>query len=321
MVESARALATFHDDPVGLVTACRRVVSRQITSGGLWWVCSRLLTSPEPLSEVHAIVESVEDDTTPRSLTLALDPDATVAVLGWPSGVADALVRRGSGETLVIDAANEGSSLVRYLNGHGVDSVDVPFGGLGAAVAAADVLVLEACAASPTAAMSVAGSLAAAAVARHESVPVWLTVGVGRALPERLQCSGLGQGDVDAVEQLVHVVGGVHLGWEAGAVDVQSEAVGRAEEAGVAVVDGEAGAAGRALGLEQVDDGVRDGSAVTDDVGLDRARQRLAVAGHQRAATGDGAAGERALEQERERVLVAVATVHGLHPRIDAHLE
>jgi len=186
MVESARALATFHDDPVALVTACRRVVSRQLTSGGLWWVCSRLLTAAEPLDEVHRIVEAVEDDTTSRTLLLALDPEATVAVLGWPTTVADALVRRGSGETLVVDAANEGSSFVRYLDGHGVDAVDVPLGGLGAAVGAADVLVLEAFGATTDSLMCLAGSLAAAAVARSVGVPVWATVGVGRALPARV---------------------------------------------------------------------------------------------------------------------------------------
>lgn len=196
MVESARALATFHDDPVALVTACRRVVSRQATSGGLWWVCSRLLCSPDPLGEVHAIVEAVEDDTTPRSLTLALDPDATVTVLGWPSGIADALVRRGSGETLVIDAANEGSALVRYLDGHGVDAVDVPLAGLGAAVAAADVVLLEAGAASAEGALAVAGSLAAAAVARHQDVPVWLLAGIGRTLPTRVWQALLARWDV-----------------------------------------------------------------------------------------------------------------------------
>ena len=197
MIESARALATFHDDPVALVTACRRVVSRQLTSGGLWWVCSRLLTAAEPLDEVHRIVEQVEDDTTARSLTLALDPEATVAVLGWPSTVADALVRRGSGETLVIDAANEGTSLVRYLNGHGVDAVDVPLGGLGAAVAAADVVVLEACAATASAVMSVAGSFAAAASAKVHGVPVWVAVGAGRALPTRVWDAMISRWDVD----------------------------------------------------------------------------------------------------------------------------
>jgi len=126
------------------------VVSRQITAGGLWWVCSRLLCAPDPFSEVQAIIEAVEDDTTARSLTLALDPEATVVVLGWPPVVADALVRRGSGETLVVDASNEGSGLVRYLDGHRVDAVDVPLSGLGAAVTAADVLVVEPVAASPS---------------------------------------------------------------------------------------------------------------------------------------------------------------------------
>lgn len=196
MVESARALGTFHDDPVGLVTACRRVVSRQITAGGLWWVCSRLLCSPDPFSEVQAIIEAVEDDTTARSLTLALDPEATVVVLGWPPIVADALVRRGSGETLVVDASNEGSGLVRYLDGHGIDAVDVPLGGLGAAVTAADVLVVEPVAASPSGVLAVSGSLAAAAVAKRSDVPVWCAVGRGRALPARVWDALMSRWDV-----------------------------------------------------------------------------------------------------------------------------
>lgn len=186
MVESARALATFHDDPVALVTACRRVVSRQVPAGGLWWVCSRLLCAADPLDEVHRIVAEVEADPTPRSLALALDPDATVAVLGWPPAVADALVKRGSGDTLVVDVANEGSSLVRYLDGHGVDATDVPVGALSAAVAVADLVVLEASAASASGVLSDMGALGAAAVAKHAGVPVWVSVGTGRALPERV---------------------------------------------------------------------------------------------------------------------------------------
>ena len=208
MVESARALATFHDDPVALVTACRRVVSRQVMSGGLWWVCSRLLTAPDPLGEVQRIVEAVEDDTTSRSLALALEPDTTVAVIGWPTTVADALVKRGSGTALVVDALGEGSSLVRHLDGNGVDAVDVPLGGLGSAVAAADVLVLEALAASSDGLLAPAGSLAAAAVARAAGVPTLLTVGVGRALPIRVWEALLARWDVadepwDADEDLV----------------------------------------------------------------------------------------------------------------------
>lgn len=196
VVESARALATFADDPVALVTACRRVVSRQVSSGALWWLCSRMLCAAEPLDEARSVVEAVEDDTTARVLSFALDPDATVAVLGWPALAGDALVRRGSGDVLVVDALGEGSALVRYLDGHATDAVDVPLGGLGAAVASADVLLLEASAVSTEGALCVAGSLAAAATARHHGVPVWLVVGVGRALPPRVWQALLQRWDV-----------------------------------------------------------------------------------------------------------------------------
>jgi translation initiation factor 2B subunit (eIF-2B alpha/beta/delta family) len=68
----------------------------------------------------------------------------------------------------------------------GIDAVDVPTSGLGAAVAASDVLLLEAVAAGPDAFLAVSGSLAAATVARHAGVPVWVTAGVGRWLPARM---------------------------------------------------------------------------------------------------------------------------------------
>ena len=49
--ETAGALAAFADDPAGLVTACRRIVSRHPGSGPLWWLCSRVLTATEPMRE------------------------------------------------------------------------------------------------------------------------------------------------------------------------------------------------------------------------------------------------------------------------------
>jgi translation initiation factor 2B subunit (eIF-2B alpha/beta/delta family) len=89
-------------------------------------------------------------------------------------------------EALVVDVFGEGSGLVRRLLGAEVDAVDVPAQGIGAAATAADVVVLEASAIGPDAALAVAGSRAAAAVARHAEVPVWLVGGVGRLLPRRL---------------------------------------------------------------------------------------------------------------------------------------
>lgn len=196
IVESAQALATFAFEPVALVTACRRVVSRQVTAGGLWWLCSRMLCAADPRGEARAVIEATEDDTSSRELARALDPEATVAVVGWPSGVADALCRRGSGDVLVIDGAGEAGALVRYLDGHGVDAVEVPMGGVAAAVQAADVLVIEAGAASTAGVLATSGSYAAAAVARHAGTPVWALVAVGRALPTRVWDALISRWDV-----------------------------------------------------------------------------------------------------------------------------
>jgi transglutaminase-like putative cysteine protease len=57
---------------------------------------------------------------------------------------------------------------------------------LGAAAAAAELVLLEATAIGPAGAVCVAGSHAAAAVARSAGVPVWLVGGVGRLLPARM---------------------------------------------------------------------------------------------------------------------------------------
>jgi hypothetical protein len=67
-----------------------------------------------------------------------------------------------------------------------VNAVDVPLSGLGAAVADADLVLLEAGAVAPAEFLGVSSSLAAASVARSHEVPVWLVAGVGRFLPQRM---------------------------------------------------------------------------------------------------------------------------------------
>jgi hypothetical protein len=64
-----------------------------------------------------------------------------------------------------------------------VDVVDVATEGLGAAAAAADVVLVEAEAAGPDAALCAPGSLAAAAVAGSVGRSTWLVAGRGRVLP------------------------------------------------------------------------------------------------------------------------------------------
>lgn len=184
--ETAQALAAFHDDPPGLVAACRRIVDRHPTSAPLWWLCARVLTSPDGRRDAWAAVEEIERDCTPAELGFALSEDVTACVIGWPELIGEALPRRGDVDVLAVDALGEGSGLVRRLLHAGIDAADVPTSGLGAAVASADVLLLEAVALGPTGFVAVSGSLAAATVARHASVPVWLVAGVGRLLPGRM---------------------------------------------------------------------------------------------------------------------------------------
>ena len=62
--ETAQALAAFRDDPSGLVAACRRIVDRHPTSAPLWWLCARVLTSPDGQREAWAAVDEIEDDRT-----------------------------------------------------------------------------------------------------------------------------------------------------------------------------------------------------------------------------------------------------------------
>jgi hypothetical protein len=184
--ETAYALSAFDDDPAGLVAACRRIIDRHPTSGPLWWLCARVLTAPEPYREAWAAVEDVESDATGTELVHALVPDATVCVIGWPEITGEALPRRGDVEVLAVDALGEGTGLVRSLLRAGVDAVDVPTAGLGAAVLASDLVLLEAVAMGPDGMLAVSGSLAAAAVAQQAGIAVWAVAGVGRLLPGRM---------------------------------------------------------------------------------------------------------------------------------------
>lgn len=181
--ETAGALAGLDMEPAGLVTACRRIVDRHPTSGPLWWLCARLLTAAEPRAEARRAVHEIADDRTAATLVAELPEDSLVCVVGWPDVVGEALVRRGDIQVLVVDSLGEGSGLARRLRRAEMEATEVPPSGLGAAAAAADLLVLEATAVGPDGFVSVAGARAAAAVAYCNEVPVWLAAGVGRFLP------------------------------------------------------------------------------------------------------------------------------------------
>ncbi len=178
--ETAHSLATFRDDPAGMVMACRRMLARHLTSGPLWWLTSHLCLAAEPVGESRRRAEQFDADRTARELSLALPEGATVCLLGWPELAARALPARGDLEVLVVDVAGEASGLVRRLQRVDVDAVEVPLSGLGAAAASAQVLLVEANLMGPEALIAVAGSRAAAATTRQAGGAVWAVAGLGR---------------------------------------------------------------------------------------------------------------------------------------------
>jgi hypothetical protein len=184
--ETASALSAFQSDPQALVTACRRIVSRQPTSGPLLWFAARVLTSGDPAAAIWEAAGEIQADPTAAELAHALPEGAVVCVLGWPDEIADALPRRGDVQVFVVDAMHEGSGFVGRLLHADVEAIDVPTSGLASAVTSSTLVLLESCAIGPSDFLAVAGSHAAAAVALHADVPVWLVGGVGRLLPRRM---------------------------------------------------------------------------------------------------------------------------------------
>lgn len=184
--ESARALSTFHADPAGLVMATRRLVAHHPTLGAMWWMGARVLTATDPGTEAFTLSEELEDDDTPRQLARALDPEATVLIIGWPAQAVEALAKRGSGTVFIADVGREAAGSQRYLDNRGVDAVLVPLTGLAAAVRSSDVVVIECLAGGPDEGLFDAASAIAAAAASAFGVEVWAVVGVGRMLPGRM---------------------------------------------------------------------------------------------------------------------------------------
>lgn len=184
--EAAEALARLDGDAAALVTACRRLVDRHPEVGPLWWLASRVLCAADPVDEAWRAAAEIESDATAAAVAAAVPDDATVVLVGWPDLVSDGLRRRGDVTALVVSGGGDSGGLVRRLVGAGGEAEDVPDAGLGAAVASAGVVLLEASAAGPERFAGVAGSHAAAALGRAAGVPVWLVAGVGRVLPAAL---------------------------------------------------------------------------------------------------------------------------------------
>ena len=140
--EAAASLAAFADDPVSLVTACRRLIDRHPANGPIWWLCARTLVAADPGDEAWRCHGELYADPTIDELAHALPADATVAVIGWPDRLGGALARRGDVQVRVIDVDGDGPGFVRSLERLDVQADDVAVSGLAPAVATADLVCL-----------------------------------------------------------------------------------------------------------------------------------------------------------------------------------
>lgn len=189
-VEAAGALATFADEPLGLVTACRRLISRRPECGPLWWLAARVLCAMDPELESALAAAEIEDDPTAEVLAGAL-PGGTVVCAGWPEQSVAALAGRDpeTSGLVVVSRERRGHYWIdRVFDGIDLELVspEPPAGHQAEAVGRAALILVEAEAVGPNGFVAPRGARALAAAGRAASRPVWLVAGVGRALPGSL---------------------------------------------------------------------------------------------------------------------------------------
>ncbi len=184
--EAAGALGGLGSDLSGVVTACRRIVDRQVWCGPLWWLCARVLSAGDQRGELRRVVADIDADRTLFELGQALPDDATVVIAGRIGGLIDALAPRGDCQIILIDTLDESNYSRRRLERADVDVTYVSGGAIGPAVARANLVLLDAVAVGPHDALVPSGGSAAAACAYVAGIPVWLVAEVGRLLPAQM---------------------------------------------------------------------------------------------------------------------------------------
>ncbi|HEY8527783.1 MAG TPA: hypothetical protein VIL48_22645 [Acidimicrobiales bacterium] len=117
--EAAMVLGALADDPLGLVTSCRRLLDRHPGAGVLWWACARLLDSATPRAEARKVVADLADeDAALRSLSLDLPEHSTVAVVPDAAGgseLADRLAVRRR-DLVPVEAADPALDLAAVID-------------------------------------------------------------------------------------------------------------------------------------------------------------------------------------------------------------
>ena len=164
--EAASVLGAFAGDPLGLLTACRRLLDRHPSAAALWWTFARLLDAADVRAEAQAIRRDLDGAPAVTALGLDLPDRVVVAIVPDVAG----------GSELALDLLGQRDDMV----------VAHDPGALHAERDEPRILLVEAGAAGPDRFLAPAGAEDEIAAARDAGVAVWLVVDIGRRLPKPL---------------------------------------------------------------------------------------------------------------------------------------
>ena len=166
--EAAYALADFAYDPMELLTACKRLVERRPECGPLVWVCARILSGSDPVTEAYDSVVALQRDRTAEELANRIPSEASVLSVGFSEASREAARWRPDIDlTLAVPLGAEDPSVARPDR-------------------SVDLVILEANVVGDREALLRSGARDAVLAARQEGTPVWLVAGLGRVLLDQM---------------------------------------------------------------------------------------------------------------------------------------
>lgn len=183
--EAAFALGSLRADPANLVVASRRMIERHPDAGPMWWLCAQLLVSDDPSTLAWELADVLMDDPVAARLASSLPTDGAVVTVGYPPTIADALVGRDDLRVWCADSEFRAGDLVRRLDRAEVAAEPITHDQLPAAVADADLVLIEAAAACDRRVLTTLGSQVLAATASSAGTPVWLVTPTGTRIPHQ----------------------------------------------------------------------------------------------------------------------------------------
>jgi hypothetical protein len=193
------------DEPTALLTASRRLLDRHPSCGPLWWVCARLACADDVLEVARRAAAELCSDTTPDRIAAALRASFTasdVVALTVPVELSPAAL--GASKPYPIRVLGTPWSLRRDMRALSQVASDVTGWSSGEeddALYGASVLLVEALAAGPRGALVDSAGSRAIQAALDATIPVWIVVGAGRALPSRL-FEAAAERSIDSAEEV-----------------------------------------------------------------------------------------------------------------------